>query len=117
MVSVEHAKLHNLKDLSVKLPLGVMTVIAGVAGSGKSSLMEYFMSQYPGEVISIRQKDIGINLRSTPATYLDIADAIRALLRKRTMSHRHISVSIPRALPGVPGKRCNYIGYGIYGLD
>ena len=45
---VEHAKLHNLKDLSVKLPLGVMTVIAGVAGSGKSSLMEYFMSQYPG---------------------------------------------------------------------
>ena len=36
---VEHAKLHNLKDLSVKLPLGVMTVIAGVAGSGKSSLV------------------------------------------------------------------------------
>ena len=74
-----------------------MTVIAGVAGSGKSSLMEYFMSQYPGEVISIRQKDIGINLRSTPATYLDIADAIRALFAKANHSHRHISVSIPRA--------------------
>ena len=71
---VEHANLHNLKNVNVKLPLGVMTVIAGVAGSGKSSLMEYFTSQYPGEVISIRQKDIGINLRSTPATYLDIAD-------------------------------------------
>ena len=66
---LEHANLHNLKNVNVKLPLGVMTVIAGVAGSGKSSLMEYFTSQYPGEVISIRQKDIGINLRSTPATY------------------------------------------------
>ena len=66
--------------------------------------MEYFTSQYPGEVISIRQKDIGINLRSTPATYLDIADAIRALLRKRTMSHRHISVSIPRAPAACQGK-------------
>ena len=49
------------RNVNVKLPLGVMTVIAGVAGSGKSSLMEYFTSQYPGEVISIRQKDIGIN--------------------------------------------------------
>ena len=76
---VEHANLHNLKNVNVKLPLGIMTVIAGVAGSGKSSLMEYFTSQYPGEVISIRQKDIGINLRSTPATYLDIADEIRDL--------------------------------------
>lgn len=63
---LEHANLHNLKNVNVKLPLGVMTVIAGVAGSGKSSLMEYFTSQYPGEVISIRQKDIGINLRSDP---------------------------------------------------
>ena len=94
---VEHAKLHNLKDLSVKLPLGVMTVIAGVAGSGKSSLMEYFTSQYPGEVISIRQKDIGINLRSTPATYRGYRGCDPGALRKRTMSHRHISVSIQRA--------------------
>lgn len=101
---VEHAKLHNLKDLSVKLPLGVMTVIAGVAGSGKSSLMEYFMSQYPGEVISIRQKDIGINLRSTPATYLDIADAIPgAFCESEPCRTRHISVSIPRAPAGVSG--------------
>ncbi|MFQ8841256.1 MAG: hypothetical protein ACLR8P_10445 [Clostridium fessum] len=101
---IEHAKLHNLKDLSVKLPLGVMTVIAGVAGSGKSSLMEYFMSQYPGEVISIRQKDIGINLRSTPATYLDIADAIRRFLRKRTMMRWHyFSFNLACASPGVSG--------------
>ena len=56
------------QDVSVDLPLGVMTVIAGVAGSGKSSLMESFQNQIKEEVIFIGQKNIGINLRSTPAT-------------------------------------------------
>ncbi|MEG0987538.1 MAG: excinuclease ABC subunit UvrA [Clostridium sp.] len=87
--TLEHANLHNLKDLTIRLPLGVMTVIAGVAGSGKSSLMEVFRNEYPGEVISIRQKDIGINLRSTPATYLEIADPIRMLFAKEN----HVSQS------------------------
>lgn len=72
-------RLHNLKDVSVELPLGVMTVIAGVAGSGKSSLMESFQNQIKEEVIFIGQKNIGINLRSTPATYLGVADDIRAI--------------------------------------
>ena len=71
--------LHNLKNVSVDLPLGVMTVIAGVAGSGKSSLMESFQNQIKEDVIFIGQKNIGINLRSTPATYLGIADEIRAI--------------------------------------
>ncbi|MEG1602588.1 MAG: excinuclease ABC subunit UvrA, partial [Cloacibacillus sp.] len=70
---------HNLKNVSTQLPMGVMTVIAGVAGSGKSSLMESFQRQCREEVIFIGQRNIGINLRSTPATYLDIADDIRAL--------------------------------------
>lgn len=71
--------LHNLKNVSVELPLGVMTVIAGVAGSGKSSLMESFQNQIKEDVIFIGQKNIGINLRSTPATYLGVADDIRAI--------------------------------------
>lgn len=71
--------LHNLKNVSVDLPLGVMTVIAGVAGSGKSSLMESFQNQIKEDVIFIGQKNIGINLRSTPATYLGVADDIRAI--------------------------------------
>ena len=71
--------LHNLKNVTAKLPLGVLTVIAGVAGSGKSSLMESFQRDCPEETIFIGQKNIGINLRSTPATYLDISDEIRAL--------------------------------------
>ena len=70
---------HNLKNVSARLPMGVMTVIAGVAGSGKSSLMESFQRQCQEEVIFIGQRNIGINLRSTPATYLDISDDIRAL--------------------------------------
>lgn len=79
---IENANLHNLKNISVKLPLGVLTVIAGVAGSGKSSLMEVFERTYPEEVVSIQQKDIGINSRSTPATYLDILDDIRNIFAK-----------------------------------
>lgn len=77
--SIKNANLHNLKNVSVKLPLGVLTVIAGVAGSGKSSLMEFFEGVYPKDVISINQKDIGMNSRSTPATYLDILEDIRKL--------------------------------------
>ena len=44
--TLEHAKLHNLKDVTAHIPFGVMTVIAGVAGSGKSSLMEAFLRAY-----------------------------------------------------------------------
>ena len=77
--SIKETSLHNLKNVSVDLPLGVMCVIAGVAGSGKSSLMESFVRDCPDEIIMIGQKNIGINLRSTPATSLDLADEIRSL--------------------------------------
>lgn len=79
---LEHASLHNLKDVSVDLPLGVLTVISGVAGSGKSSLMQEFRRQYPGEVTYIKQGDIGASLRSTPATYMNVAEEIRKLFAK-----------------------------------
>ena len=76
---LEHLTLHNLRDVSVRLPRGVFTVIAGVAGSGKSSLMEAFAQRCGEEVTLISQKNIGISLRSTPATYLNVADDIRKL--------------------------------------
>ena len=81
---LENANLHNLKNVSVQLPLGVMCGIAGVAGSGKSSLMECFRNAYPHpeDIVYISQKSIGISLRSTPATYLDVADDIRKLFAK-----------------------------------
>lgn len=88
--TLEHAHEHNLKDLTVRLPLGVFTVIAGVAGSGKSSLMECFRQHYSEEVIYISQKNIGISLRSTPATYLGVADDIRKLFAKKSKAGLNI---------------------------
>ena len=82
--TLHDAHLHNLQHLDVSLPLGVLTVIAGVAGSGKSSLMQVFAREYPGEIISIQQKDIGVSLRSTPATYTGVADDIRKLFSKKS---------------------------------
>jgi len=81
---LEHATLHNLKDVSVSLPMGVLAVVAGVAGSGKSSLMESFRRSYPtpDDIVYISQKNIGVSLRSTPATYLDVAPDIRKRFAK-----------------------------------
>ncbi len=108
---IEHANLHNLKDLSVDIPMGVMTVIAGVAGSGKSSLMEHFMTNLAPRdleryhVTFIGQKDIGINLRSTPATYLEISDSIRALFAKANkVSQQLFSFNSKGACPACKGK-------------
>ena len=106
---LENVSLHNIKDLTTDLPMGVMCGIAGVAGSGKSSLMECFVKNVeslsvellncsnnnrstiqqlnnptiqPSDIVYISQKNIGISLRSTPATYLDVADDIRKLFAK-----------------------------------
>ena len=87
---LRHASLHNLKDISIDLPLGVFAVVAGVAGSGKSSLMQAAADAQPaslptGEgngVIYISQKNIGVSLRSTPATYMDVAPDIRKRFAK-----------------------------------
>ncbi len=99
------ADLHNLRNLTVDLPKGVLTVIAGVAGSGKSSLMEYFCSHCGEEVIFIGQKNIGINLRSTPATYLDISDSIRKLFAKANgVSNTLFSFNSKGACPACGGK-------------
>ena len=81
---LRRARLHNLKDVSVDLPLGVFAVVAGVAGSGKSSLMECFCRACAEAPIYISQKNIGVSLRSTPATYLGVADEIRRVFAKRS---------------------------------
>ena len=95
--SLEHISHHNLKDVSVRIPLGVMTVIAGVAGSGKSSLMEAFRSAFPEETVYISQRHIGVSLRSTPATYLDAADGIRRIFADRCVKQEDA--------PGAAGSR------------
>ena len=109
---IHNAKLHNLKDLTLQIPKGVMTVIAGVAGSGKSSLMDYFIGSQrttaggqEDNIIFIGQHDIGINLRSTPATYLDISDTIRKLFAKASgKSMQLFSFNSTGACPACNGK-------------
>lgn len=88
---IQKASLHNLQQLSLDIPQGVMTIVVGVAGSGKSSLMEHFVSHVDREVVFIGQKNIGINLRSTPATYLDISDTIRKLFVRDGKSSQQVS--------------------------
>ena len=139
---ITDASLHNLKNLNLKIPQGVLTVIAGVAGSGKSSLMEHFLqaikqlspksesneselslpsrrdndseggtqalkqsSNQAFTPIFIGQHNIGINLRSTPATYLDISDPIRKLFAKASgKSIQLFSFNSQGACPACGGK-------------
>ena len=77
------ACLHNLQNVDVDIPLGVFGVVAGVAGSGKSSLMECFREAWGRDgIVYISQKNIGVSLRSTPATYMDVAGDIRKAFAK-----------------------------------
>ncbi|MBB6016180.1 ATP-binding cassette domain-containing protein [Deinococcus radiopugnans] len=76
-LSVQNATLHNLKDVSVAIPTGVLTVVTGVAGSGKSSLINgVFLAQHPDAIV-IDQSRVTANSRSAPATYTGIMDDIR----------------------------------------
>ncbi|MDR9857211.1 excinuclease ABC subunit UvrA [Paenibacillus sp. VCA1] len=76
-LSIKDATLHNLRNVSVDIPTGVLTVVTGVAGSGKSTLInEVFLSQHPDAVV-IDQSAVGVSTRSNPATYTGILDDVR----------------------------------------
>lgn len=74
---IHGARLNNLQNVSVDIPTGVLTVVTGVAGSGKSSLInQVFLKQHP-EAIVIDQSPVGVSTRSNPATYTGILDDVR----------------------------------------
>ncbi|WP_028563472.1 ATP-binding cassette domain-containing protein [Paenibacillus pinihumi] len=76
-MSIQDATLHNLKNVSVDIPTGILTVVTGVAGSGKSTLInDVFLSQNPDAIV-IDQSAVGVSTRSNPATYTGIMDDVR----------------------------------------
>lgn len=80
-LSVEGASTHNLKNVSVDIPLGVLCVITGVAGSGKSSLIHGSVAGHEG-VVTIDQGAIKGSRRSNPATYTGLLEPIRKAFAK-----------------------------------
>ncbi len=78
---VRGASLHNLRDVDVDIPLGVLVVVTGVAGSGKSSLIHGSVSCRDG-VVTVDQAGIRGSRRSNPATYTGLLDPIRKAFAK-----------------------------------
>ena len=82
-MTIKEANLHNLKNVTVDIPKYVLTVITGVAGSGKSTLITKVLpEQFPNEISIINQAQIKATNRATPATYLGIYDEIRRTFAK-----------------------------------
>ncbi|MFF8284557.1 ATP-binding cassette domain-containing protein [Streptomyces albus] len=80
-VEIRGAGLHNLKNVDVDIPLGVLTVVTGVAGSGKSSLVHGYLAGRDGVLVA-DQSPIRGSRRSNPATYTGLLGPIRTAFAK-----------------------------------
>lgn len=101
---ISDASVHNLKNVTVEIPTGVLTVVTGVAGSGKSTLInDVFLAQHRGAVV-ISQAAVSTNRRSNPATYTGIMDEIRKLFaRENKVSASLFSFNSAGACPACQG--------------
>jgi excinuclease UvrABC ATPase subunit len=81
VLEIRDARTHNLRNVDVDIPLGVLVVVTGVAGSGKSSLIHGSVSGRDG-VVAVDQTPIRGSRRSNPATYTNLLEPIRKSFAK-----------------------------------
>lgn len=103
---IRNANIHNLKNVDVDIPLGIMTVVTGVAGSGKSSLIrEVFAKQYEDQVVLIDQSAVTAAGRSTVCTFLGFFDEIRKVFAAETNADKGLfSFNSKGACPHCKGR-------------
>jgi len=112
-IEIRGATTHNLQDVDVDIPLGVLCVVTGVAGSGKSSLVH---GSLPGgaEVVSIDQTPIRGSRRSNPATYSGLLDPIRkAFAKANGVKPGLFSANSDGACPNCNGAGVTYTDLGM----
>jgi excinuclease UvrABC ATPase subunit len=113
ILEVRGAATHNLKDVDVDIPLGVLVVVTGVAGSGKSSLIDGSVSGQDG-VVTVDQTAIRGSRRSNPATYTKLLDPIRkAFAKENGVKPALFSANSEGACPGCNGAGVVYTDLGM----
>jgi excinuclease UvrABC ATPase subunit len=112
-LEVRGASTHNLRDVNVDIPLGMLVVVTGVAGSGKSSLIHGSVSVRDG-VVSVGQAAIRGSRRSNPATYTGLLDPIRTAFAKANgVKPALFSANSEGACPGCNGAGVVYTDLAI----
>jgi excinuclease UvrABC ATPase subunit len=112
-LEIRGATTHNLRDVDVDIPLGVLVVVTGVAGSGKSSLVQGSIPAGAG-VVSIDQSGIRGSRRSNPATYTGLLEPIRkAFAKANGVKPALFSANSEGACPGCNGAGVTYVDLGM----
>ncbi len=131
MIRIEGARAHNLKNINLEIPLGMLVAITGVSGSGKSTLVHDVLyqalaaekgitagpgpaasgfkrvtgGQYIADVVLVDQSPIGRTPRSNPVTYIKAFDAIREVFASVAEAHKH-GYGAGHFSFNIPGGRC-----------
>jgi excinuclease UvrABC ATPase subunit len=112
-LEIRGATEHNLRDVDVDIPLGVLVVVTGVAGSGKSSLIHGSVAGRDG-VVAVDQTPIRGSRRSNPATYTGLLDPIRkAFAKANGVKPALFSANSEGACPNCNGNGIIYTELGI----